>query len=387
MKKRYLALLFAALMLLCVSAAAQTLPSNDCFSPGMMRLAEKDDLALDASFTVEDAFYARDLSVLNAMLSGTTFHYDRVGEAEALSIEREGEKLFSAALTQSGSTASLGFNGQQFDVSGAVPARQQEPLYILERVPLEEVAGWIESLNAVADPFVVQRTMSDDGTRLTKIEISGALMIGGERWTVEGFLRQPAGRAPKDTFEVTVRHDKDNYIEFLYSALREKEVEQKDRKGEVRVTTTLKAAGKIGGYDLSSRLSVHMKNNWTADDDGLSEKITLSATLTHQDKNPVRHGQHLDDVRIENRNVIRVKSGEEGLRSFSDESELHAVMDGQNFLGGTMQLTLRENGEIPPSMTGTEGTDIQKAFEQAVEDLSGRLYRQMDSAIREKIGL
>lgn len=387
MKKRYLALFFTALMLLCVSAAAQTLPSNDCFSPGMMRLAEKDDLALDASFTVQDAFYARDLSVLNAMLSGTTFHYDRNPQTETLSIRRDGEELFSAALAQTGSTTSLCFQGQQFDVSGLVPARQQEPIYILERVPLEDVAEWIESLEGVSGPFDIQRTMSDDGTRLTKIEISGDVMIGEERWMVKGFLRQPAGRAPKDTFEVTIQRDEDNCIELLYSALREKEVEQKDKKGEVRVTTTLKAAGKLDGYDLSSRLSVHMKNNWMADHDGLSEKITLSATLSHQDKNPVRDGQHLDDVRIENRNVIHLKSGEDGLRSFSDESELQAVMDGQNFLGGTMKLAFREGGQILPAAAETEGTDIHKAFEQAVEDLSGRLYRQMSPEIKEKIGL
>ncbi len=387
MKIRYMALLFAALMLLSMSAAAQTLPSNDCFSPGMMLLAEREDLALDASFTVEDAFYARDLSVLNAMLSGTTFHYDRGGDTEALRIERAGEELFSAALTQSGSTALLGFDGHSFDVSGFVPQKQENTFYMLERVPLADVAAWIESLEGADGPFEVRRTMSDDGTRLTKIEISGSVMIGGERWTVDGFLRQPAGRAPKDTFEVTIRRDEDNCIELLYSALREKKVEQKDKKGEVHVTTTLKAAGKLGGYDLSSRLSVSMRNNWNVDGDGLAEKITLSATLAHVDKNPVRKGQHLDDVRIENRNVIRLKSGAEGLRSLSDETELHAVMDGQDFLGGTMTLSLREGGEVPAVMTQPDGTDFAQAFEQAVEKLSGRLYRQLEPTTKEKIGL
>lgn len=33
--------------------------------------------------------------------------------------------------------------------------------------------------------------MSDDGERLTKLDISGGLSIGGETWQISGYLRQP----------------------------------------------------------------------------------------------------------------------------------------------------------------------------------------------------
>ena len=89
--------------------------------------------------------------------------------------------------------------------------------------------------------------MSDDGERLTKLNVEGALTIEGETWTVSGYLRQPGGRAPKDTFELTFRKDDKNVVELVYSALRQDKIEQKDRKGQTSVATTLKASGQAGG--------------------------------------------------------------------------------------------------------------------------------------------
>ncbi|MFR5786744.1 MAG: hypothetical protein ACLUHE_06315 [Christensenellales bacterium] len=66
-----------------------------------------------------------------------------------------------------------------------------------------------------ADAFDVKRTMSDDGERLTKLNVEGALTIEGETWTVSGYLRQPGGRAPKDTFELTFRKDDKNVVELV----------------------------------------------------------------------------------------------------------------------------------------------------------------------------
>ena len=259
MKKQWTALLFAAFMLIFWTASAQTLPSNDCFSPGLVRLTEtmKEDSALriEAEWTAEDAFYVRDLSVLRAMLAGLTMQVESGtqagGRTDALTLEREGETIFSAAMTETEDRALLNVDGTLLDVSELIKSQKSpgeealqnalsflETVPILEKVPLPAVARWLEGFAPgeailpglyAEGPFTLKRTMSDDGTRLTRIELQGGLWIAGEIWQVSGFMRQPAGRAPKDTFEITIQKDEHNLLEFLYSAQREREVIEKNR--------------------------------------------------------------------------------------------------------------------------------------------------------------
>ncbi len=416
--------MLACLTLACFTcvAAAQTVPSNECFSPGLVRLAQAvgsgEAVSVEAEFSVEDAFYARDLSVLESMLAGTTIRYDggsgEQGMTDALSLLREGEMLFHAALTRADGQARLSLNGRLFDVSGWIPAEEEatpseaealvrslDGTAILERVPLASVEAWLASLRAgdeiafgwrVTEPFEIERTLSDDGTRLTRLDIEGVLEgEDGRSFTVEGFLRQPAGRAPKDTFELTLTCDEDNYIELSYSALRENEVTRRDREGETSVTTALKAAGRLDGYSLSSRLSVRMRNAWTVEEENLSEKITITATLTHQDKTPGRRMQRLNAVEAESRNVIRITTAQEQSEplSLTDEATLSVTMDENDFLSGGMTLHASVGGPAPAPVSGDaqEATEqeLAQAVRQAVETLSARLYAQLGEAAREKI--
>ena len=97
--KKWIVALVGWVMLASGVAAAQTVPSNECFSPGFVQIAqavsEGKAIRLEAEFGVEDAFYARDLSVLGSMLSGAVIRYegggDASGETDALTIEREGD--------------------------------------------------------------------------------------------------------------------------------------------------------------------------------------------------------------------------------------------------------------------------------------------------------
>ena len=174
---------------------------------------------------------------------------------------------------------------------------------ILERVPLTAIAAWLEALKAgdsvgfgvtAASAFDVQRTMSDDGERLTKLDISGGLSIGGETWQISGYLRQPGGKSPKDTFELTAKKDDANYLELSYSAARKDEIEQKNRKGKTSVATTIKSVGKLDGNAVNTVLKVNQKNEWTADGEKLNEKITVSVNMTHKDNTPGRRMQRLN---------------------------------------------------------------------------------------------
>ena len=373
----------AALMLLMLvqgCALALEVPSNAVFSPGLVQLAELEAAGAafhaEAEISVDKAMYARDLSVLGEMLSGMVFSYDSAQGSEALSIARNGELLGAYSLPESTMADALTEH-----LAGKA---------LLERVPLASIAAWLESLAAgdallggfvVAQPFALARTMSDDGTRLTKIGVTGAIARGeGEIYRVSGFLRQPAGRAPKDTFELTFAKDEKNTIELLYSALRENEVTRKNREGTASVRTTLKAAGKIEGYSISSRLNVTMKNRWTADDEALDERISITASLTHQDRTPGRRYQRLNEVAAETKNVIRLttRGEDKAPLDVTDEITVSIVMDDNTILSVGADVRMRAGGEtlVPP---------VQAIAPQTAQELAAKVYAQLDERTRETI--
>lgn len=423
MKKRVFWLLTAMLLLAASCAGAQTLPGIDCFSPGLVRLngtmKENPPVSVQAAVSVDNAAYARDLSVLRAMLSGTTLCYESETGAESLSIVRDGQTLFSAALAEDEAGAALAVNDRTFRFASAQEALRALPagaaltaidaagdplggLPLLERVPLERVAAFFESLQPgdeiaagyhAQGAFSVTRTMSDDGTRLTRIEIAGRAAREGEpAWEIAGWMRQPAGRAPKDSFEVTITQDEDNMIELLYSSLRENTVTSKNKAGETRVDTTLKAAGKRAGSGFSSRLRVKQTNRWTADGENLNERITVSATLTHQDKTPDIRMLRLNQVDGTMKNVITLKTAAAGsdVCTLHDELTLELLMDSNTVLAGGASIDVQVGGgergmaqrlmQAEPAQ-GSAGD----AVSEAVQALSQKIYPMLDEDTQEKI--
>ena len=255
MKYRLMTVLLLMLCLLFSGAAAQTLPDLNVFSPGLTQMSEKlergEQVEMTAELAVRDMLYARDLSLLQAMLDGMQLVYSGGGTlregCDALKLIRSGETLFAADLVRNGLNAELSVNDRTFGLclpegfSGIAAAGDWiSGEAILNRVPLISVCEAVEGLKAgeplaagfvVTAPFAVERTMSDDGTRLTKIHISSSVEREGEIWAVSGFLRQPAGRAPKDTAEITFARDEDNTLTATYSSTRSQSVSQKDKKG------------------------------------------------------------------------------------------------------------------------------------------------------------
>ena len=370
-----LAALMGMLVCWCSVAQALELPSNEVFSPGLKRLAALEmtqpNIEAQAQVSIDKAMYARDLSLLGSMLEGTTISYQKAGAGEWIAIHRGGEELGAYALAQSNTLDAL-----EEKLLGVA---------VLERVPLAAIADWLEGLAegdalalgfAVSEPFVLERTMSDDGTRLTKIKITGSAAREGEKpWRISGYLRQPAGRAPKDTFEITFAQDDSNFIELLYSALRENEVTRKNKEGTASVRTTLKAAGKIAGSSVSSRLSVTMKNRWTANEASLSERISITASLGHTDKTPGRRMQRLNDAAAEMKHVIRLTTTEapQAPIELTDEITLDVTLDGNVFLRGSADVRICAGGEAPQMPQNLRAMD-----EASAKALAKDIYRMLD---------
>ena len=413
MKKRLMIALMLALCCLASGALSQTLPGVEVFSPGLVQLCRKagdgEPVAMRATMTAADIAYARDLSVLGSMLSGTTFEYAGWGGfrqgGDRLSIVKNDETLLSAGLDRGETGASLTLNGQAFavDLSGAQAALDTADalsgVSILERVPLASVCAWIEGLSAgdalplgftVSQAFAVERTMSDDGTRLTRIDISGSIAREGEApWVIEGYLRQPAGRSPKDTFELTAVQDADNSLELSYSSVRQSEITRKDKAGTASVDTTLKAAGKLSGSKVTSRLTVYLRNAWTADGESLSEKITVNATLGHTDNRPGLRMQRLNDISAKLRFVLGLTTQEDAQEviAVSDSATLSVVLDSNTFLDCAADMTFSVGGERAQEEQAAQPApqeQLEGALQEAVVSLARALYPTLSESAKEK---
>ena len=416
MKTRLMAAILLAMCLVLPCASAQTLPDLTTFSPGLTRVSERlgrgERTEMTAQLSVRDMLYARDVSLLQAMLSGTQLTYSGSGMlcegGDTLTLTRGGETLFSVGLVRSGQSAELTVNGRTLgldltDSGWAELAAAGDALTgtaLLDRVPLLSVCEAIEGLAAgdalaggfaAVSPFAVERTFSDDGTRLTKIQISGSMAREGETpWTVSGFLRQPAGRAPKDTAELTFVRDADNTMTATYSSTRSQSVSQKDRKGRVIVETALNLDGKLGGYGVTTKLKVRMQNDWTAAGENLSEKLVITVTLGHTDRTPGRRMQRLNDMSAKLRCEMTVKSQEDGDLpvSIGEETSLLVKLDGNTFLDVSAEGDARIGGATEPiALVGAPVStqeEIRAAFSEAAARVAEAVYPQLDQSARKK---
>lgn len=423
MRKAGAALLLFLLMV-CAHAAAQTTPSVECFSPGLVRfagaLATQPAVHIEAQFSAEEALHVRDLSVFSEMLDGAAVIYDSVGTEttgfDRLRIARGEETLLDAGLSRDEAVLSL--NGDVYAATGEdlwtalggeggdnptwmAIGEMLDVIPIFERAQLEDIADVLLTLQEgdalpggfhVARAFAIERTMSDDETRLTRIDIDGAFAREGEApYEISGWIKQPAGRAPKDTFEISAVQDEKNQFTLYYSSTRESEIVRRDKQGEARVQTTLRSEGKLDGYRIDSRLTVRLTNKWTADEEGLDERIIITANVGHTDRTPGRKMQRLNDLAISLHAELNLHTGENGGLpiEMTDEAELSITRDELDFLSGgvTASVTLGGDPVTFPEAGGQlrAAERIPEAVTDAVQRMATRLYAQLGESGREKV--
>ena len=126
MKHKIFAFLALLLTLAAACAGAQQRPSVGCFSPGLVRVSEKmkenPTVSADVTLTVENAFYARNLSVLKKMLEGTTLRVWGDDARGGLTLERGGETLMQADVAQDGR---ISVDGHPLETRISVPDEAQ----------------------------------------------------------------------------------------------------------------------------------------------------------------------------------------------------------------------------------------------------------------------
>lgn len=412
--KRSILLAALTILLFASSALAQQLPGVDVFSPGLVRLSEEmaqsPAVHMEATLSAENAFLVRDLSLFSTLLDGASITYDgamQAGEwADSLRIDRGGETLLRGAM--SGDAVSV--NGETFALTeqGALAADARaasllewiQGKAILERAPLEQVEAFLLSFAAgdelaggyaIVQPFTSERTLSDDGTRLTRIQIAGSIARPGETpWVIKGSLKQPAGRAPKDTFDVTATQDEKNFFELTYSSLRQSEITKKNKSGKNNVDTHLNIAGKLGGYSVSERLTSYLRNTWTADGENLSEKIVVSMTLAHHDSTPGREKQNLNQAEAKMRHEIRLTTADAGNDIFdlTDGITVSLDMDGNTVLSAGADAKMTIGGAavfVDMGEPAAEGKTLDEALETAAAEMARSFYGQMGDSAKKKV--
>ena len=75
--------------------------------------------------------------------------------------------------------------------------------------------------------------------------------------------------------------------------------------------------------------------------------------------------------------------------ALTDEATVKVMMDGNTFLSGGAALDVRFGGEAPEAVsaeTAGDETALSEALERAVQNLSRRVYRQLDANTQKAIG-
>lgn len=434
--KRFLAAALLACAWLPACAVAAALPGVDCFSPGLERareaVARGEALSAGASFSVENAFYARDLAVLSDMLSDVRVLYDGAGDYDGLRIVKGEETLLDAARFGGEGGPLLAVDGELYALSGE-PAALPEALeavaqagvagdarlreiakgglgLLLADAPLEQIASALEALDAnealpggmaLARPFTLTRTMSEDGGTLSRLDVSGAGGPAGEApYEIAGFVRHVGGKKPTDSFEITLTRDEDNHFTLTGKSVRAASVTSKDRAGTVTIETTASSQGELAGNRIDSRLTIRLTNQWTADEQGaLNEKITVSVHVGHTDRTPGRRMLRLNDLSLDVKGTLTLATQEEGDSpvAIGDKVSIDLVMDGNTFLKGGMdaQITLGGAAAAPKRPDGAQTEAIstpeegEALLQKTVLTLAERLYARLgkDSINRVKKGL
>lgn len=418
--KRFLAAALLGAALLPAAVCAQALPDVDCFSPGLLRaleaLAGRDALSVEASFTAEEALYARDLSVLQDMLSGTTLRYDGEDGFDRLRVVKGGETLLDAALFAREGGALASVNGQAYACADGLrdalipsdapdeAAAQAWTLCagaLLGRMPLEEIETALGGERAfgltVVRPFSLERTMSDDGERYTRLDFSGALAApDGLTYEASGYLRRPGGRAPKDTAEITLAADEENHFSVSVSIDRTAKVTRKDAAGQNGVQARLNAQGELEGSRVDLRMTVRLTDDWkTAEADALAEAVKASIHVGYTDRRPGRQMLRLNDLAFDLQTALSLttREGENAPLPVDSETTLELVMDGTTFLKGGMSARLTAGGpaQRPEEPDGESAASLETAgdaralAEKTLLSLARALYARLGEGSLDRI--
>ena len=111
--------------------------------------------------------------------------------------------------------------------------------------------------------------------------------------------------------------------------------------------------------------------------------------MTHKDNTPGKRMQRLNQIDAEGKNVIRITTTETPAErcTFTNEISGKILMDSNTFLEGSVKLNATVGGEAPAAVSGEAADEptLRQAFEQAVQNLSRRLYRQLDEKTQKAV--
>lgn len=419
---RKVAVLFFVLIVFMVTAAyAQTLPSVNCISPGLqkwMNGAKSGVVTERAAVSVDELFYIPDISVLQNILSGITFQNDSVSEGEGsrnrLTLESGGEQLCSLLWAVDGEyfsvsegeetyrypLAHLPFVGSEDANSTLNTLKSLFPGgSLIERVDMVSLKSALQNGTLISMiPGLTQKKMdiaethSDDGLRLTKLDFSGSFTdAANANWSISGKVFKPGGNSPKDVAEIQLLKDDSTQLKLVMSGTYKTETVKKEQKGTVTGNVRVNIDGKWNGYRVTYILGLRVRNDWQADGEALSEKLTITPTLNWTDKTPGRRYMHLNTGEITVKDILQVSTLEERdtADSISEKITLSVIMDANTTLAGALNVVSeikdRKVPTLPDKIQDADAGKLMEMGNQLAKEISGKVYKSLGENARKKI--
>ena len=118
------------------------------------------------------------------------------------------------------------------------------------------------------------------------------------------------------------------------------------------------------------------------DDDALTERVRITASLGHTDRRPGMRWLRLNDVAASSEHALTITTHEAGdeVIAFIDALSLDVTLDGNAFLSAGADVRGRVGGQAQPA-----AQDAEPMTQEAVEALAGKLYRRLDDDVKATI--
>jgi hypothetical protein len=405
---------------MCTGAIAQTLPSADLISPGFSKWLETADTAemttLYVNGSVDQLFHIRDLSVLQSLLSLITIE-SCSGQVQGRDVSNvkllTGNEIIADAAYIVDNTElrfSLGENQyavpfSEFNLSGENISEFDLPAIRtffsanswIERMDMHRLSEMLrtgELFRCIpgfdAGELQVSESFSDDGLRLTRMNIDGYFFVASDVWSVKGTIFKPGGNSPKDTAEFHLMKDENNRLDVTLSSKYTLEKGKSEQNGAVTGNCRINVAGKIGGYDITYVIGLKIRNDWSADGHILAERLTVTPSLNWTDKTPGRRTLHLNSGSLNVKNVIQITSSEDSemVSEGTNQISMELKMDGESVVSGSFGIYFAAGpGTLTVPVHGVEinRKSIKQLMDSYIDEIAKKMYQQLNEKTHKRI--
>ena len=191
--------------------------------------------------------------------------------------------------------------------------------------------------------------------------------------------------------EIQLLKDDSTQLKLVMSGTYKTETVKKEQKGTVTGNVRVNIDGIWNGYRVTYILGLRVRNDWQADGEALSEKLTITPTLNWTDKTPGRRYMHLNTGEITVKDILQVSTLEERdtADSISEKITLSVIMDANTTLAGALNVVSeikdRKVPTLPDKIQDADAGKLMEMGNQLAKEISGKVYKSLGENAKKKI--